>query len=234
MLSRIFAVFRKDVKSLTVSPAAGIVLLVSSGIFNAFFFLLVDQEGEATLRDIFKVMEFMLVFIMPLLTMKMFAEERSEGTFELLMTSPVSDLALVLGKFSAVFFFYTGMLLLTLPYYFILEIYSEPDRVAILSGYLGLWMEGALFIAIGMAMSALTRSQVIAAITAYVILFLSYFSMGVLKFVSGAAAEVVRYSGVWSHAENLQIGIVQSTDMIYFASLIVFFFGLTRLALARR
>lgn len=234
MFHKITALFRKDSKSLTASPAAGIMLLVSVGVFNAFFFLLVDQQGEATLRDIFKVMEFMFIFIIPLLTMKIFAEERSTGTFEFLMTAPVQPMTLIAGKFMAVFVFYAGILFLTIPYYIILEIFSEPDRMSVLSGYLGLLLEGTFFVSIGMAMSALTRSQVIAALTTYVILFLLYFSIGLMKFLTSPVLEVVRYGGVWSHSENFQVGIINSTDVIYFLTGTAFFWMVTRLALTRR
>jgi ABC-2 type transport system permease protein len=221
-------------KSLTASPVAGVVLFVTAGIFNVFFFLLVDQEGEAGLRDIFKVMEFIFIFIIPLLTMKVFAEERSSGTFELLMTAPLGPAALISGKFLAVLGFYAGILVLTIPYYIVLELYSAPDRAAIISGYIGMLGEGALFIAIGMAMSALTRNQIIAAITTYVILFLLYFSMSFLKFLPPAVAGTVRYIGVWSHSESVQAGVINSMDIIYVVSLTVFFLVATRFALMRR
>jgi ABC-2 type transport system permease protein len=234
MIRKVWAVFQKDVKSLVSSPAAGLMMMVSVGIFNLFFFLLVEQNGEATLRDIFKVMEFLLIFIVPILTMKMFAEERSMGTFELLMTSPLSKTVLMLGKFSAAFFVYASIVFMTFPYYVILELYSEPDVSATLVGYFGLLMEGGIFIAIGMAMSALTRSQVVAAITSYVILLMLYFSSGFMKFLSGTTAQIVRYAGIWSHAENWQVGILETADVVYSVSLIVFFFVVTGVALARR
>lgn len=233
-MNKTIAIVQKELKQIFYSPIAYIVLFVTLEIFNVFFYLIIDQNAEATLRDVFQVMEFMLVFIVPLFTMRIFAEERQSGTFEFLMTLPVSSWTIILGKFLATTIFFSIFLLLTSPYYFILEVYSSPDRMAILVGYIGIFLEIMSYIAIGIFFSALTKSQVVAAISSYVVIFMLYFSVSAMKYVQGFAAQVIRYTGIWSHSENLIAGVLQTQDVVYFLSLIIFPLILTRLALQSR
>lgn len=228
------AIAHKELKELFGSSMAYILLFITIAVFNLFFFFIIDQDGEATLRDVFKVMEFMFVFLMPLLTMRSFAQERASGSFEFLMTSSVSASAVVVGKFLGLFLFYALILALTAPYYILLEVFAQPDRAAILSGYIGLLLEGALFIAIGNCISALTRSQVIAAISSYIVLFLLYFSVSFLKYTEGAVEEIFRAVSVWGHTENFFAGIVTLVDVSYFLTAVFFWLILNGFALRKR
>ena len=153
-MSKIIAIAKKELKSYFSSPIAYIVLIITISVFNIFFFMIIDQNREATLRDIFQIMEFLFIFIVPLLTMKIFSEEKLTGTMEFLMTTPTSTTAIVLGKYLGSLIFFTLIIGLTSSYYFIIELFGRPDRLAMLVGYLGIWIEGALFIAIGMLASS--------------------------------------------------------------------------------
>ena len=225
---------KKELKTFFLSPLAYLVLVVTVAIFNAFFFMIIDENREASLRDIFKVMEFMFVFIVPLLTMKLLSEEKAAGTMEFLMTNPISNTAIVLGKYVGALIFFSTLIAITLLYYFIVEHFGSPDRWAVLSGYLGIWLEGAFFIAIGLWTSSLTRSQIIAAITSYLFIFALYFSVSLVKYLNGPLAGFVRYFGTWSHAENFAVGLITSADIIYYLSGIVLFLILTRLNIENR
>jgi len=105
-LSKALTITKKEMAAYFKSPIAYIILIVTVSVFNMFFFIIIDTNREATLRDVFKIMEFLFVFIVPLLTMKAFAEEKASGTMEFLMTTPTTNTSIVLGKYwgSLIFF----------------------------------------------------------------------------------------------------------------------------------
>jgi ABC-2 type transport system permease protein len=233
-MSKIIAIAKKELKTYFKSPIAYIVLIITIAIFNTFFFLIIDENREANLRDVFKVMEFLFIFIVPLLTMKLFAEEKSSGTMEFLMTTPTTNTEIVLGKYLGSLMFFTIIVAMTLSYYFIIEFFGQPDSLTMLSGYLGVWLEGALFIAIGMLTSSWTKNQIIAALSSYVILFLLYFSISFIKYFSGTAESLIRHMGTWSHSENFIAGLVTTSDMVYYLSGIFVCIIFTRLSIENR
>ncbi|MCP4648461.1 MAG: ABC transporter permease subunit [PVC group bacterium] len=233
-MSKIIAIAKKELAAYFKSPIAYIVLIVTISIFNIFFFLIIDENREASLRDVFKVMEFLFIFIIPLLTMKIFAEEKSGGTMEFLMTTPTTNTAIVLGKYLGSLMFFTLIVGMTLSYYFILELFGQPERLTVLSGYLGIWLEGAFFIAIGMMTSSWTKNQIIAAISSYVILFLLYFSVTFIKYFSGTLEFLIRYMGTSMHMENFAVGMIATVDLVYYLSGIFICIMLTRLSVENR
>ena len=233
-MNKILVIAKKELKSYFHSPIAYIVLIITISVFNIFFFMIIDQSREATLRDIFKVMEFLFIFIIPLLTMKVFSEEKFTGTMEFLMTTPTTNTAIVLGKYLGSLIFFTLIIGLTSSYYFIIEFFGQPDRSAILAGYLGIWLEGALFLAIGILASSWTKNQIIAAMSSYIILFLLYFSISFIKYFSGLTEALIRYVGTWSHAENFAVGLFTTSDLVYYLSGILICIVLTRLSIENR
>ncbi len=233
-MNKVITIAKKELKIYFKSPIAYIVLIITIAIFNIFFFMIIDENREASLHDVFKVMEFLFIFIVPLLTMKMFAEEKFSGTMEFLMTTPTTNTAIVLGKYLGSLMFFTFIVGLTLSYYFIVEFFGQPGRLTILSGYLGIWLEGALFIAIGMLASSWTKNQIIAAISSYAILFLLYFSISFIKYFSGTAQILIRYVSTWSHAENFIGGLITTADLVYYLSGILICIILTRLSIENR
>ncbi|RKY37655.1 MAG: ABC transporter [Candidatus Omnitrophota bacterium] len=233
-MNKIFAIAAKELKVYFKSPIAYIVLIITISIFNIFFFLIIDQGQEANLRDVFKIMEFLFIFIVPLLTMKTFAEEKFSGTMEFLMTTPTTNTEIVLGKYLGSLIFFTLIIGLTTSYYFIIEFFGQPELLAIFTGYLGIWLEGALFIAIGILASSLTKNQIIAAISSYVILFLLYFSISFIKYFSGHTEALIRYVGTWSHAGNFTMGLITLADLVYYLSGIFICILFTRLNIENR
>jgi ABC-2 type transport system permease protein len=233
-MSKVLTIAKKELGAYFHSPIAYIVMVVSLSVFNVLFYLIIDQNREAVLRDMFLLMEFLFVFLVPILTMRVFAEEKMMGTMEFLQTTPTTNTQIVCGKYLSSLAFFTGLLLLTLPYYIILEIFSAPDVPAIVTGYLGVWLEGALFIAIGVFTSSLSRNQIIAAIAAYALIFFLYFSVGLEKFAQGTGLHALQYLGVMNHSKNLFIGLITTSDLIYFASGIFLFITLTRITVENR
>ncbi len=231
---KVWAIAKKELSAYFKSPIAYILLVITISVFNVFFFMIIDGNQEATLRDIFKVMEFLFVFIIPLLTMKTFAEEKAAGTMEFLMTTPTTNTAIVFGKYLGSLIFFTLIIVLTSLYYGLIEFFAAPDRMAVLSGYLGIWLEGAMFIAIGLLISSLTRSQIIAAICSYLILFMLYFSVSFIQYTQGSFEGLIRYISTASHAENFAVGLITTSDLVYYLSGILFCLVLTRISIENR
>jgi ABC-2 type transport system permease protein len=233
-MNKIYAIAKKELLTYFKSPIAYIVLVLTTAIFNIFFFMIIDQNREVSLRDIFKVMEFMFVFLTPLLTMKIFSEEKSTGTMEFLMTSPLTNTAIVLGKYLGILIFFTIMISMTSVYYIIVEYFGHPDRMATLTGYIGIWLEGAFFLAVGMMTSSWTRNQIVAAITSYALLFLIYFSISYTKYFSGTAEIIIRQLSTWSHLEHFAVGFISTGDIVYYLSGIFICIVITRLSIENR
>ncbi|WP_022941222.1 ABC transporter permease [Psychromonas hadalis] len=233
-MNKILALTKKELHSYFSSPIAYLMLFASLSLFSMFFFLIIDQNREVSLRDIFLVMEFMFIFIIPLLTMKLFAEEKANGTMEFLLTSPLTPTMIVLGKYLSMLIFYSLLIGLTSSYYFIVEYFGDPDPYTILSGYVGIWLEGAFFISVGLLTSSWTRNQLIAAMTSYMILFSLYFSISLSKYFSGFSEQFLIQLSTRTHLENFANGMITANDIIYYLAGTVLCLVLTRLSIDHR
>lgn len=226
-MNKILSIIMKELNQYFKSPMAYIVILIALSIFNIFFYLIINENREAHLEDVFKVMEFMFVFLIPILTMKIFSEEKQTGTMEFLLTSPVSISDIVFGKFLGGLLFFSLIIALTELYALILLIYGKPDVPSMASGYIGVWLEGMMFIAIGIFISSLTASQMIAAISSYAVVFTLYFGFTLTQYVPSAWHDVIKAVSVMTHSENLFAGLIYLSDAVYFLSITVFFLVLT-------
>ena len=233
-MDKIFFIAKKELMTYFKSPVAYIILIITIALFNIFFFMIIDQNREVSLRDVFQVMEFMFVFLAPLLTMGIFSEEKSRGTMEFLMTAPLTNTAIVLGKYLGVLSFFSIMISMTFVYYGIVEYFGTPDRLTTLTGYLGIWLEGAFFLAIGVMTSSWTGNQIVSAMTSYAILFLIYFSITFTKYFSGPVEIIIRQLSTWSHLENFAVGIITAGDLVYYLNGILICIVLTRLSIENR
>ncbi len=233
-MNKVIVIAKKELAAYFKSPIAYIVLILMISIFNIFFYMIIDQNREVALSDVFQVMEFMFIFLVPLLTMGIFSQEKSTGTMEFLMTAPLTNTAIVLGKYVGALTFFSTLIGMTFMYYGIVEYFGTPDRMATLTGYLGVWLEGAFFLAVGMLTSCWTRNQILAAMTSYVILFLLYFSTNFLKYLTGPIEVMVRALGTASHLQNLAVGIITISDLVYYLSGILICLFLIRLSIENR
>ncbi len=225
---------KKELLSYFKSPIAYIILILTISIFNIFFYMIIDQNKEVALKDVFQVMEFMFIFLIPLLTMGAFAQEKASGTMEFLMTAPLTNSAIVFGKYIGALIFFSSLVVMTFAYYGIVEYFGTPDRLTILTGYMGVWLEGAFFLSVGILTSCWTRNQIVAAISSYAILFFLYFSTGFLKYFTGSMEVMIRALGTGSHLENLAVGIITVSDIVYYLSGILVCLFLTRLSIENR
>ncbi len=196
------------------------------------------QPGQpVAMRAIFERMVWLLVFVLPVLCMGLLAQEWASGTIETMMTAPVNETELVLGKFLGSFGFFLVLLSPTLLYLAMLAMYGRPDYGPIFSGYLGLILVGALFVAIGLFCSSLTRSQVVAAVSAAAILFLVTI---VPWYASGEATlagfwRKIADQGVMSRYTDFSKGVIDTGNLVYFlAATGVFLFLTVKVMESRR
>jgi len=245
-MSSFFPIFKKELRSYFVSPVAYVVMvmfLVIAGYFFyssfAFFNFIGFQAmanpmlarnlnvTEGVLRPLFSNLGVVLLFIMPLLTMRLFAEEKKQGTMELLLTYPVRDLAAVLAKFAASLGVYTLMLALTALYPVLLGVFGTPEVGTILAGYLGLFLLGAAFIALGALASSLTENQIVAAAISFGALLLFWVIGWSSQFAGGQGGRLLSHLSLLDHFDGFPKGIIDTKDVIFYLYFIVFFLFLT-------
>jgi len=217
----------RELKSYFYSPIAYIVMTVFLVISGYFFAVILSHSREATLRYSMQNMPIILLFVTPIITMRLLAEESKTGTMETLMTAPVSDFEVVFGKFLAALGFYVAMLVPTLAYVGFLRWVGRPDYGPIIASYIGLVLMGGLFISIGLFASSLTRNQIVAAMIAFAMLLLFW----VLGFAAGRSgttlSKVIEYIGIFEHFDTFRKGLVDSRDVIYYLSGTAFMLFLT-------
>ena len=233
-MNSLLHIAKKELSSYFKSSMAYIVLAIMISIFNVFFFMIIDQNREASLSDVFLVMDFMLIFLVPLITMRLFSEEKLTGTMELLMTAPISTTAIVLGKYVGVLILFSTMISITFLYYGIIEYFGDPDRWTIFWGYLAVWLEGALFLSIGLMASSWTGNQVMAAMISFSLIFVLYFSGSIAPYFSGSVEILFENISTLKHMENLVSGSVTVSDISYYLSGILVCLIVTRISIENR
>jgi ABC-2 type transport system permease protein len=233
-MNKVFAIAQKELASYFRSPIAYIILVIMVSVFNVFFFMIISESREASLKDVFQVMEFMFLFFVPLLTMRTFAEEKKNGTMEFLMTTPTSNLSLVVGKYLGNLSFFSLIVLLSFIYYLVLEIFANPDRGTIFLGYFGIWLEGAMFVAIGVLASAWSKNQIVAAMTAYAILLTAYFAIAATTYVEGPLQSIFEFINMSGHLAHFSSGFFSISSCVYFISVTIVALVFTRLIIENR
>ncbi len=231
----VFTIAGKELRSYFTSPLAYVVtagFLIVSGLF---FALSVAATQEASMRFVLENIRVIFLFVTPLITMRLLAEEQASGTIELLLTSPVRDFELVLGKFLGALGLVVVMLALTLYYPFLLFIYGKPDIGPLISGYGGLILLSASFISLGLLTSALTKNQIVAAILSFALLLVFWLAGPVGDFFSGGMQDVFKYLSALDHYTNFSSGVVDTKDVVFYLSLAIgALFATVRIVEARR
>lgn len=215
------AIAEKELKAYFASPIAYVVTAAFLAVLGYLFAVILGFGRQASLRFVFQNMSIILLLIAPALTMRLFAEEQRTGTIELLLTAPVRDVEVVLGKFLASLALLGVMLGLTLYYPFLLGIYGKPDWGPIATGYLGALLLGAGCLAVGLFTSSLTQNQIIAAVLGMGLLLLLWVIGGAGQLVGGPVGSILRYIDIPDHFNDFTRGIMDSRDVIYYLSLMV-------------
>ena len=235
-IRKVLAIARKETRSYFVSPIAYVVALVFVSLTGYFFVDAMSSEifPEASVNSYTGRSIFILVLVGPLLTMKLLAEEQKLGTIELLLTSPVRDWEVILGKFFASLAIFGSALALTLVYVAFLFAFGNPDLGPIVTAYVGLFLFGAGALAVGLFTSALTSNQIVAAILSYGVLTLLTIIHLAADQVDGATAALLNELSMVSQFEDFTRGILNLRSVIYYLSMIVMFLFLAVRALEFR
>jgi len=183
--------------------------------------------NETVIRPLFGTIGIILLLMTPLLTMRLLAEEKKTGTIELLLTFPVNDVEVVLGKYLACLAVMLTMILLTATYPILLVAFGDPEIAPIWTGYLGLVLLGAAALSLGMFTSSLTENQIVAASLSFGILFFFWFMSYSVQLASAGLGRVLGYLSINEHIESLSKGVLDTTDIVYYLCFIVLFLFLT-------
>lgn len=235
-MRNVLTIAGKELRTYFVTPVAYVIVAFWLAALGVFFWRSVPNGNQLTLVPVFNVLPILLLLIAPALTMRLLAEEQRAGTLELLLTAPVQDWAVVLGKFLGALGLFLSMTALTLVYPLIMALFGgDPDWGPIWAGYVGLVLMGMAFMAVGLFASALTNNQMVSSVIAFVILLI-FFIMGVISENFGP--------GVKSLLEKLSIsdrfydfprGVVDPKSVIYYLSFTaVVLFLTTQVVEARR
>lgn len=213
------AIAWRESKSYFSTPTAyivGAMFLILTGIF--FVFEVTTAFAEASIRGLLDWASFFTVFLAPLLTMRLLAEEQKMGTLELLLTAPVRDWEVVMGKYIASLLILVATFALTLYYVFLLYWFGEPDSGPVLSGYLGLLLFGSAALAVGMMASSLSGNQIVAAVVGIAVLLTFSFADRVGNLVTGTAADVLNGLSMNAHFRDFVRGVVDTSHIVYYVS----------------
>jgi ABC-2 type transport system permease protein len=233
-MKNVLAIAERELKSYFVSPVAYVVTALFLLISGYLFSVIVLNTNEASLRYLISNLSVIWLFITPALTMRLLAEESRSGTIELLLTNPVRDAEVVFGKYLGALGLLLVMVAFTLYYPFLLFMFGNPDRGPMVAGYLGVILQAAAFLSIGLLASSLTQNQIVAAVLTFAILLIMWLSESVANFIGRPASDIMRYLSVTSHFQDFSRGVIDTTHVIYFLSIVAASLFLTYLSLQTR
>jgi ABC-2 type transport system permease protein len=247
-----WAIMQREYSNYFVSPIAYVVITIFLLVMGFFFYyilrLFVQNSMMASMqsqqfggmmspldvpslvtRNFFETLSTVLLFMLPMTTMGLYAEERKQGTLELLMTSPITSIQIVFGKFLASLTFFLSMLVPTVLYFLLMQAYSQPHFPwsPVLSGYLGVLLLGGTLIALGGFISTLTENQIIASVSTFGVFLILW----VLDFATHSGdsklGEALNYLSVLNHFDDFSKGVIDTTHVIFYLSFMTFALLLT-------
>jgi ABC-2 type transport system permease protein len=240
-----FTICRKELSSYFRSPIAYGVMFFFALIAGYFFYaavaIFIRQSLQATMmgqsvpmsvddwviRSVLSNVAVVGLFMVPMITMRLFAEEKRTGTIELLITSPLRDMEIIIGKWLAALSLYGAMLLLSLVNVAILYMYGKPSWKPLLIGYLGLLLQGGCMLALGAFVSTCTKNQIVAAVAGFGLLLLLWVINWASSLDNTVVSRVLGYLSITDHFENFSKGVMDIKDTVFYASVIVFGLFLT-------
>jgi ABC-2 type transport system permease protein len=237
-MANILTLAGKELRAYFLSPIAYVVIGLFAVLFGVFYVsslnimvrLSMGQFGaggpqvvninEFMIRPLFGNTSVVLLLMLPMLTMRSYAEEKRSGTMELLLTSPLTNLQIIMGKFLGAMALYVLMLSITLIHIGVLFWYGDPEWAPVASGYLGLLLMGGSFISIGLAISSMTKNQIVAGVATFAVLLLFW----VISWIGDAAGpttqSVLRYLSIIEHLDDFSKGVIDTTHLTYYGSFI--------------
>jgi ABC-2 type transport system permease protein len=217
-MSPALVISRREIRTYFNSPVAYIVVPVFLVITGYLFFTQLFLEKQADMRGFFNIMPLLFMFLIPAITMRLLADEKSSGTLELLITMPVRDWEVVVGKFLAAMALLCTAIGLTLVFAITVKSLGPLDRGPTIGGYLGLVLMGGAYVSIGVMASSLTRNSIVSFIVAFAISFALYLLGRLTQFLPEALQKLVAYLSIDGHFENIGRGVIDTRDLIYYLS----------------
>ena len=233
-MRNLWAVAERELKNYFVSPLAYVVtalFLVMAGVLFSEGLLL---TREATLQPLLSNVSVLFLFIIPAISMRLLAEEQRSGTIELVLTNPVQEWEIVVGKFLASFLLVAAMLALTLVYPLFLVTLGNPELGPIVSGYLGVLLLGSAFLAIGLWASSVTQNQIIAALLAFGLLLILWLSESIGRGLGGPVGDAISYVSLVSHFGDFNRGVINTKDVVFYLSVVAAGLALSTISLQSR
>jgi ABC-2 type transport system permease protein len=219
-MKNVLAVAERELRSYFTSPVAYVVTALFLLMSGYLFSLGLNITHEASLRTLMQNVGVLFLFITPAISMRLLAEEQRTGTVELLLTNPVQEWEIVLGKFLGSLGLVLVMLILTLLFPLFLFVFGSPDRGPILAGYVGVVLEGAGFLAVGLWASSVTQNQIIAAILAFGLLLVLWLSESLGQFLGGTLGSIVSYTSLINHFSEFPRGVINTKDVVYYLTVV--------------
>lgn len=246
-MSNILAIADRELRSYFASPIAyaviGLFALVFGWMFYTFlrFFVMQSMQmsqmgmgaggtvnvNQMLIRPLILQISVIVLFVLPMITMRTYSEEKRSGTIELLLTSPLTDLQIILGKFLGAMALYALMLLITVPTITLLFWYGEPDWKPVVTSYIGLLLVGGSFIAFGLFISSLTKNQIVAGVLTFCSLLMLLLVSWMQDFAGPVGQAVISALAVFEHFEDFSKGVIDTKHLVYYASVITFGLFLT-------
>ncbi len=243
-MRNILAIAGKELRSYFASPIAFIIIGLFSLLFGFFFYtyltlfvrqseMMMMQGGGAAninqqmIRGVFLNSAVIILFVMPMITMRTYSEEKRSGTIELLLTSPITDFQIIVGKFLGAMGLYAAMLFVTMLYMAILFIYGNPEWRPIAAGYLGLLLMGGCFISAGLFVSSLTKNQIVAGMMTFAVFLMLWVIDWIGESSSPTTKAIVEHLSITRHFDDFARGVVDTNHVIYYLSFITFGLFLT-------
>jgi ABC-2 type transport system permease protein len=219
-VKNVWAVASRELRSYFLSPLA--YLVAAFFVFGAglLFWLILQSSRDASLRGLIQNVHVLFLFVVPMISMRLLAEEQRSGTMELLMTCPVQEWEIVVGKFLGSAIFVVFMLLATLLFPLFLFIFGSPDVGPIVTGYVGAILQGSAFLAVGLWASSLTESQIVSAVVSFIVLLALWLSDSIGQASGGVFGQIVGYTSLINHIQGFSQGVIDSKDVVFYLTVI--------------
>ncbi len=244
-MNNILAIAQKEVRAYFASPIAYVVIGLFTLLFGYFYVAILNwfvQQGmqmsmgmgpmtlnvnQQMIRPLLLNMTVVLLFVLPMITMRTYAEEKRSGTIELLLTSPLTDLQIILGKFFGAMALYAAMLLVTLVYVAALFFFGSPEWKPIATAYLGLLLMGGCFVSVGLLVSSFTRNQIVAGMLTFGVFLLLWVIDWIGSFAGPTIEPIVTYLSITQHFDDFAKGVIDTKHLVYYLSFMTFGLFLT-------
>ena len=244
-MNNILAIAQKELKSYFSTPIAYVVIGFFALLFGYFFYamlIIFNQQSQQLggfggggnvdinaqlIRPLFLNASVILLFVLPLITMRTYSEEKRSGTIELLLTSPVTDVEIIVGKFLGAMALYAAMLGITLIHMVLLFAWGNPEPKVVLTGYVGLLLMGGCFISVGLLISSLTKNQIVSGMVTFAVFLLLWVINWIASFTGPTTQSVLNYLSITDHFDDFTRGILDTKHLVYYFSVMSFGLFLT-------